>query len=382
MDPKQRPIALLSPPGEFYAYLLNGFAQGFLAHGYQCSVRNEQVDQHRLAEWARTYQPHAVLEINRALANDVDWPSGIPHFAWIQDRRILGQDFERGDFGKSDYLYFILLPEIFDLEVPEGRSWSLLLPGARTDALPPQNLPYRIDFVMIGYIGPPVFEGSIVAHMPDGRSVSFGEFWRAFPVDVLRQSDFSLRRVRAAVDDTCRRLGCRLAPWDELPLIFEEYLPRSLERRRVVEGMLSVSTSLEIYSQANWLRYPQFAPYYKGFIADPRVFDVIYQTTRVNVHNGELLMHFRVLDCMAANGFILINTTKFDDRPGGIHNYFEPDRHYGAYPIDDVAPVARRYLADEPARIRIAAEARREVMAHHTWVNRAAQILRDLGLPL
>ena len=377
---KSKPILLLAPAGDFYGYMLAGLGQGFIEHGYSCLWRNERMDQQRLADWARELQPHAVFEINRALAPDVDWPAGIPHLAWIQDRRFEGEDFEAG-FGRSHHLYFILPPSILELDVPEGRSWSLLLPGARPDSSRFENVPPLCDFSVLGYIASPVPDIIPVAVMPDGRRVTFAEFLPHLDPNLFRQSDFSLRKIRAALAAACVKLGCAFVGHADVFNIFFDHLPRSIERRRVVEGLLSVSRSLEIFGPPQWQHWPQFAPCYKGYVNDPRALDLVYRASRINVHNGELLMHFRVMDCMAAGGFILINTTRFDDREGGIHQYFEADRHYGAYPIDDVAPVARRYLADEPARRRIAEEARREVMAHHTWTHRAGQILRDLGLP-
>ena len=378
---QRRPIVLLAPDGAFYAYILTGLANGFMAHGYPCIWLNDRISQHHLAAWARKHQPYAVLEINRALAPDVSWPAGIPHLAWIQDRRFEGEDFERGGYGKSDHLYFILLPEIFELPVPADRSWSLLLPAARPDPTVLQPVPTMRDFSVVGYIPPPVPDDLPVALRPDGRPVTLAEMLPHLPPDVLRQSQFSFNAIRAALDAACQTLGCALIAHPVVLKVFEDFLPRSIERRRVVEGMLSVSKSLHIFGPPDWLQWPQFAPYYKGHFADPLFLGAVYRTSRINMHNGELLMHFRVLDCLACGAFLLINTTKFDDRPGGIHNYFEPDRHYGAYPIDDIAPVAKRYLADEPARLRIAAEARREVMAAHTWTHRVAQILGDLGLP-
>jgi spore maturation protein CgeB len=91
-------------------------------------------------------------------------------------------------------------------------------------------------------------------------------------------------------------------------------------------------------------------------------------------------MHFRVMDCLAAGGFLMINETPLDDEPGGIGGAFVAGRHYGSYRMDDVAEVARRYLNDPDTRRKIAAEGRREVRAHHTWGHRAGQVLTDLGM--
>lgn len=69
-------------------------------------------------------------------------------------------------------------------------------------------------------------------------------------------------------------------------------------------------------------------------------------------------------------------------QPGGIRNYLEPSRHYASFTVDDAAAVAAQFLNDVEARVRIAAEGRRAVLASHTWTHRAAQILRDLDMPV
>lgn len=379
MASKRQPILLLSPPSEFYAYLLKGLCQGFKAQGYPCNWLNVHIEQSQLAAWARRTNACAVIEINRVLGTDLDWPAGVAHCAWIQDYRAYGK-LVASDLGVSDHLYFIVQPSVFGITVPAERTWSILSPGVRSENLPPAAAAER-DFCFAGFIPPPPDVNMPISLKPDGRVITLGDFLAQFPVEALQQSQTSLKISHAAINDTCARIGCAPITHDRVRAFFDEDLVRIYERRNVMEAVLGVSRSLDIYGPPSWKEWPQFASCYRGHVSDPRELDHIFQTTRVNLHNGVLTMHFRVLDCLAAGAFIMVNETELDHLPGGIRTHLEPGRHYGAYQINDAAAAAKAYLADKEARQRIAAEGRREVLASHTWAQRAAQVLHDLDLP-
>jgi Glycosyl transferases group 1 len=372
-------IVLTAPPGDFYAYVLRCFADGFEAAGAACLTVNPPPDIATLAQWASKYRPAAVVEINRVLANEANWPSGVPHAAWLQDHRFNGDDLTR-DLGKSHQLYFIVHPDSFGVALPQGRSWSILVPGARADAAAAADLAIERDFSVTGFIPVPLDDHSPVSYMPDGRPVQLADFLRGFPTRVLSDASFSMRAIHDCIAQRCAELGCRPIVDRGTVGVFDEILVRTLERRQIIEALLATGGTLEIFGPATWEKWPQFAPHYRGHVDDPRQLDRIFQTTRVNLHNSGLTMHFRVMDCLAAGAFMLINETPWDTLRGGIRHYLEPSRHYGAYEIAEVGEVAARYLHDEAARQRIAAEGRRIVLAEHTWRHRALQIMRDLDL--
>jgi len=381
MASKRQPILLLSPPSEFYAYLLKGLSQGFKTQGYPCNWLNVHLDQGQLAAWVRRTNACAVIEINRVLGTDVDWPAGVAHCAWIQDYRAYGK-LVASDLGLSDHLYFIVQPSVFGIDVPAERAWSILSPGVRTERPPSAEPTAERDFCFAGFIPAPPDANAVFSLMPDGRPVTLGDFLAQFPVEALQQSQTSLKISNAAIDDTCARIGCAPVAKHTVRAFFDEDLVRIYERRKVLEAVLGVSHSLDIYGPPTWKQWAQFAGHYRGHVTDPRELDRVFQTTRVNLHNGILTMHFRVLDCLAAGAFIMVNDTPLDHLPGGIRTQLEPGRHYGSYQINNAAAAAKSYLADKEARQRIAAEGRREMLAAHTWAHRAAQVLRDLNLPI
>jgi hypothetical protein len=374
-------VLLTAPEGEFYAYVLQSFAAGFEALGVPCLCQNPPIGLDRLARWAREFHPAAILEINRVLPSELDWPRDVAHLAWYQDHRFNGVDMTK-TIGRSDHLYFIVHPDSFGIALPPGRAWSILLPGARLDAPEPTRADMRLDFSMVGYIPAPLDDVAPISYTSKGRVVRLAEFLANFRTEVLSDAAFSMSAIHREIENTCRRLKCNPVTNTGTLQTFDEILVRTLERKKILEAVLTVGGTLEIFGPATWEKWPQFAPHYRGFLADPRRLDAIYQTTRVNLHNSGLTMHFRVMDCLAAGGFMLINETPWDFLPGGIRKYLEPSRHYGAYCIDDVAATAAHFLADGAAREKISAEGRRAVLAEHTWRHRAAQVLRDAGVSL
>jgi Glycosyl transferases group 1 len=381
-------VLLTAPEGAFYAYVLRCLADGFEALGVTCLTENPHPNIHALAEWAQKFRPAAVFEINRALPREAAWPRDVPHLVWLQDHRFAGEDLTK-HLGVSDHLYFIVHPDSFGVSLTprwpwsafrRERSWSILLPGARGDPPAPARLDMQRDFSVTGYIPEPLDDIAPIARMGNGRVVRLKEFLQDFPTEVLSDASFSMRAIHDAIAKRCRALGCRRVVDRGTLQTFDEILVRTLERRQILEALIATGGTLEIFGPATWQKWPQFAPYHRGNIADPRKLDEVYQTTRANVHNSGLTMHFRVMDCLAIGGFMLINETPWDFLAGGIRKYLEPSRHYGAYKIKEVGDVAGHYLADEDARQRISAEGQRIVLAEHTWRDRARQVMNDVGL--
>jgi hypothetical protein len=372
-------IILLSPVGNFYAYLLSGLARAFNAYGYVCAWRNEPVDLQSIQTILRQFDVAACFEINRVLQAGMSWPRNVAHVCWINDHRFNGKSLV-DDLGASDHIYLIVDPSRWSIDLG-SRRWSILLPGARDDVRGPIGTEMPRDFCFAGFMPEPLNGDSPVAFMPDGRPVTLTEFLRIMPPDTLWQSRKSLTKIKQALARTCESIGC--GPITESVMqVFDEILPRIIERKNILEAIIGLGSSIDIFGSPNWQLWPQFAPFHRGLIENPADLDPIFQSTRINLHNGGIPMHFRVVDCLAAGGFLLANETAYDFADGGIRHYLEPGRHYVSYSADNIAPVATYYLADEQARTTIAAEGRREILASHTWMHRAAQILDDLNLSI
>ena len=69
---------------------------------------------------------------------------------------------------------------------------------------------------------------------------------------------------------------------------------------------LRVSDRLSIYGANGWEKWPEFSPYYRGFVSDEDEIASVFSTTKINIQNGELTFHLRIVDCMATGGFRII----------------------------------------------------------------------------
>jgi spore maturation protein CgeB len=97
----------------------------------------------------------------------------------------------------------------------------------------------------------------------------------------------------------------------------------------------------------------------------------------VGCHNGKLAMHERVLELMAAQRPVIINATPQDDLVFGINHNFTPDEDFVAFHGHDADAVLPGLLGDEARRRRLGQNARRRILAAHTWHHRAHQVVDD-----
>ncbi|HEX7894048.1 MAG TPA: glycosyltransferase [Terriglobales bacterium] len=155
--------------------------------------------------------------------------------------------------------------------------------------------------------------------------------------------------------------------------------PRALDRIALVQSVLALSDSVELYGNG-WQLYDEFKRYHQGVLATPRELARVYRRSRINLANNThgLGLHARTLECMATGGFILIHESPNDEKPGGMLTSFEPDLHYGAFKPETLQETALRWLKDENGRGRAGANAAKIVRDKHLWRHRAAQLIADL----
>jgi hypothetical protein len=91
-----------------------------------------------------------------------------------------------------------------------------------------------------------------------------------------------------------RRLNCRTEQ-PCLKTFFDEHLIRMVDRAEVIDTLLSISKQVAFYGNPEWQKWPQYAPYYFGSINRGRELAQLFRSTRVNIHNGPVTMHNRVL---------------------------------------------------------------------------------------
>lgn len=381
-------IALFAPgvvmPPNVYLDQLFGLKRGFEKAGVETYVGTQLLDPQVLKTFIRHYHPDVLLEINRTRSKLPELPRSITHVAWIQDYRFQGE-LLIGERSQSDVTFFIIEPTILGYQY-DGHQ-GVLSPGVNEAVFFPEELKTLSDFSFLGYIPSPITEEErsrllIADDAEKSVSVSFGQV-----VDGLMgrpemlQGNFDYWKIHAAIHEVVENLtGKPLA--EPLPQevlgFFDERLVRILERRAVLQALLRVSTSFRIFGPNTWKSWPDFEPYYGQYLDDQADMRRVFQSTCVNLHSSGLGMHFRVLDCMASGGVVLVNETPRQSQPGGLAQHFEPGGHYVPYTPGNVDEIARELLFNESRCKKIAKAAANEVLARHTWTHRAKQILSVL----
>lgn len=170
-----------------------------------------------------------------------------------------------------------------------------------------------------------------------------------------------------------------LSPFERSINYFAREYPRLLDRVALINGILQVSDSLDLYGPG-WNMHPEFSPYAKGVIETQDGLLDVYQRSRINLANNThgLGLHSRTLECMAVGGFILTHESPHDNKPGGMLTSFEPGVHYGVFTPENLLEEAHRWLADDAGRRQAGQRAAEVVRQQHCWHHRAQQILDDL----
>jgi len=373
-------IILTSPTGVFYERILNDFSQGFQEAGinsYWCTYNSG--DRLNFYKKANEISPNLILEIDSVIENKNILSRNIKHAAWIQDYRFNGTSLING-FGESDFIYFIINPIVWDINLSKLKNWSVLYPGTRNQNYYNEEVIHEeIDLSFVGFIPNPVNMNHLLYCSNTNRSIPLHKFLSDFDLRDITQSFYSRSRIYKSINDACKKYNLISLKEEDLHLI-DEILPRTYERKFVAENLLNSSNSVELYGPPQWLEWEIFKKYYKGYAQNFDELKKIYRKTRVNIHNGGLAMHYRVLECMGVGGFILINKTQLDDKDFGIFDYFKSGEHFVHYDRESLKNVITKFLDNEQERCRIRHNAFVEVQANHTWKHRAEQVIKDLML--
>ncbi|TAK61772.1 MAG: glycosyltransferase family 1 protein [Methylobacter sp.] len=361
----------------FYLSLLFGLKRGFERHNVEVFASTSMYDEPCLLEFCNQFKPDLIFEMNRSRSQLPNLPRHIKHAAWIVDTLGHTVDYYHG----SDMTYFF------------GGNWkrAFTADGGLVDWLPPGACEISYDFQP----QQPVSDFSFVGHIPkpwteeelsreicnyQNQTLKFGQlhdelldYWKAISFENFENityltSAYELveQRYGQKIDIEDQRLrydlGCRMV--------------RLRNRHQLMSLVLQSSDSMRIYGSENWTDWPQYRPHYHHFVDHSRELKQIYQSTKLNLHEG-VGPHFRVFDAMSAGGLMFAKRTPDDSAEGGILEIFEPFVHYVPFSEEDFAELADKYLSDDAARQKIVANAADNVRAHHTWTHRAEKIIQD-----
>lgn len=373
-------IVLTAPDGGFYQRILSDFSYGFKQAGinaYWCTYSGSE--KNNFYTEVNKINPNLILEIDSIIEDKKVINNNIKHAAWIQDYRFNGRSLING-FGESDFIYFIINPIVWDVDLSQLKNWSVLYPGAPTGgACDSSSAEKKVDLSFVGFIPNPVNMKHLLVCPLSKASVPLETFISDFDLKSMMQSTYSRQEIYNSIDAACKKYNLLSLNEADLHLI-DEVLPRTYERKLVIEKMLNVSQSLELYGPPEWQSWDIFKKYYKGYIQNYNELRSVYQKTLINVHNGGLAMHYRVLECMGVGGFVIINKTQLDGLDYGILQFFNPGEHFVHYDQNSLENTLFTYLKEDDERDRIRSNGAHEVQASHTWKHRAIQVIKDLNL--
>lgn len=415
-----RSIALFAPNGSaYYVNVLLSMRKEFVKRGVDVFVAFHYFDPMQFGLLAESFKPDAIFEFDRTRDQAEGMPKDAVSIAWIADWRSVqprGTGVTAHGFGGSDIYYFFAEPAYLGITPNKLPHWDYLQQGVDLDNYFPERQADQSDFSLIGYIPnrsalDRVNEPLKVDLLDDGTTTSgpeigtVGDLIAAMERDGLRWNTYHALEARQYINQyTLRRLGVdngfrnqifsafgrvavaatngmRCAIPDSQMYLIENQLLRIYGRKRPVDALLKVSTSMRLYGVGEWESYPELAPYFKGPLYRESQVRRVYASTKVNLHNAMTQMHARALDCMATAGTVMVNRMHGNtaSTPGCLKQYFEPGVHYFEYDDDDVADVGRELLADGTRRQRVGEEARKAVIADHTWGHRVEKVLADLS---
>lgn len=372
-------IAIMMPRDTaFYRQLAAQMGRGFQQVGWTVVTGNALLTSSDLVRFCEAYRPDVVFEMNRPRREIPELPRDVRHVAWIVDTNGRPNDY----FCGSEITYYW------------GANWL----AARLDSLggfaawlPPgtctEDYAYGVsrqvrDFAYVGHMPRPWTTKEKERLVAQGRrQVRFGDLLHELERQ-LRETDlsgFSNDDYLAMAESVIASLGGAEIKLDA-PLRYDLgcRVVRQHTRHLLARLALASSSSVAWYGSDGWLEWPEFKAFYQGPLSRAEQIRAVYQGSRINLHDG-VGIHFRSLDCMAAGGLLFYLGSADDDRFGGMHTFFEPERHFIRVDEESFTDKARFYLERADLRRKIADNAAQRVHAEHSWRQRALTVTKDLA---
>lgn len=373
--------------------MLRGFEQA----GFEVSGSTELLAEAELLAWCREHRTDVVFEMNRTRSEVPFLPPEIRHVSWIVD--FLGRS--EAQIRGSDITYFFTTGWVAAFAYDTFADW--LPPGTCPTTYAPRRVALAADVSVAGHVPAPWTESELCRNLSrTGRSLLFRDFLPVFQ-DYLTVTERRLNTQPGPEDVNHGTLWAEVnrivsaATGDVIvddPVIKYDLLgrlPRTGLRPAMVREALDAGYSTRIYGTRGWSAWPEFAPHYRGFLEQPLELSRAYESSRMNLHEGEG-MHFRSLDCLASGGVLFYCTPrKSTDRRGGWSycppgaklelpsGLPAPGQHFVEYYPGELAEKARYYAAHPRECDALRERARTTICEHHTWRHRALKVARDLA---
>lgn len=377
-----------------------GLADGLKSIGHDAIALSAPISSKEVLNQCRRHSIDIVIQVNRTRVPDVKLPGHVRHISWYQDvfPETLKNFSER--FHDSDILYTLGDPEVLGLHTSMPCYVGSLLSGVDQKIFnhKKSNGMESIDFSLCGFIPAPPQTRGLFKIMQETVEQSYQPLTGSLDIHALEMeirknmapypSKYTIarlwllklmhrmRHVFKKNDGSDRHL---LSPFERSISFYTREYPRLLDRVVLVDQVLAISQSLELYGPG-WDRHDKYKKYFKGIISKLGDLLEVYRKSRINLANNThgLGLHSRTLECMAVGGFIFTHESPNDNKPGGMLTSFEPGVHFGMFNADNMQEQAMRWLADENRRLEAGNQASAIVSQQHCWQHRASQVINDL----
>lgn len=364
----------------FYTSLIFQMKRGLEAHGVDVWCGLQHMDEVSLLEFCREWKPDAIFEMNRTRNEIPSLSKSIKHIAWMVDSN--GRP--ASHFKDSEIIYFF------------GHDWMNAYQSTDSfvDWLPPGVCPQTYfysesdkisDFSFVGHIPLPWDDkdkNRIVATAPNVQ-VTFGDILEPFinrAKSMIRENFIIDTYIEVAIQlikEICKE-NFILNMDTVMRYDIGHRTIRMLYRKELIDLVLQFSKNIRIFGPSNWQMWPEYKDYYISFLSNPIDIRKVYQTSRINLHEG-VALHFRSIDCLASGGLLFyFENGPADNAKEGICHYFEPDYHFILFNKENFVEKSLYYLSNEYLRRKIGQAASREAMQKHTWYHRWKKILNDI----
>jgi len=395
---RARRLSIFLPrPTGFYRGLLPQMLEGFAQAGFDVNGTTELLGEAQLLEWCRLHGTDVVFEMNRTRSEVPFLPRAVRHVTWIVDFQGRAEAQIKG----SDITYFFTTGWVSSFPYDTFADW--LPPGTCPSTYAPRAVAFASDVSVAGHVPAPWSEQELNRNLSrTQRPLSFRAFLSPY-LDYLGATEHRLNTLLEPPRVThethwaeANRIveaatGGRLVDDPVIKYDILGRLPRTGLRPNMVNEALRAGHSLRIYGTPGWSAWPEFAPHYRGFLEQPADMAEAYESSRMNLHEGEG-MHFRSLDCLASGGLLLYCTKRkstdlrggWSFCPSGTNVYqpgppLAPGQHFVEYYPGELAEKARYYLEHPAEAAALRQRARSAICEHHTWRHRALKVARDLA---
>lgn len=167
--------------------------------------------------------------------------------------------------------------------------------------------------------------------------------------------------------------GCAHAHWLPLACDTDAHHPVAIEKDRDIAFIGSIERSLHTERATRLSRLAEHFAVLAATAQHASAMSRAYARAKLAFNSSVAQdVNMRVFEAMAM-GLPLLTNRNADIN--GLFDLFADGEHLIAYDDDNLVDLARHYLNDHLARERIAAAARAEVLAHHTYAHRVQRLL-------